>query len=98
MRTTICAVQNLDPMPQPWCGAVMVWYVKILFTIEHRSYAICISFLIVHHPLEKTCLPPDRTGKEDIDLAQLKRFARYGGPSLRHLKSKVLSNPFETTF
>lgn len=31
--------------------------------------------------------PPDRTGKEDIDLAQLKRFARHGGPSLGHLRA-----------
>ena len=30
-------------------------------------------------------IPPYRTGKEDIDLAQLKRFARHGGPSLRNL-------------
>ena len=34
-----------------------------------------------------THLPPDRTGKEDIDLAQLKRFARHGGPSLGHLRA-----------
>ncbi|MCJ1461990.1 hypothetical protein MMC07_000590 [Pseudocyphellaria aurata] len=32
-------------------------------------------------------LPPDRTGKEDIGLAQLKRFARHGGPSLVDLKA-----------
>lgn len=34
-----------------------------------------------------TPVPPDRTDKEDIDLAQLKRFARHGGPSLDHLRA-----------
>ena len=32
-------------------------------------------------------LPPDRIGKEDINLTQLKRFARHGGPSLEHLRA-----------
>ena len=32
-------------------------------------------------------LLPDRTDKEDIDLAQLKRFARHGGPSLGNLRA-----------
>ncbi|KAK3176921.1 hypothetical protein OEA41_008247 [Lepraria neglecta] len=32
-------------------------------------------------------VPPERTGKEDIDLVQLKRFARHGGPSLDHLRA-----------
>ena len=32
-------------------------------------------------------VPSDRTGKEDIDLAQLKRFARHGGPHLGDLRA-----------
>ncbi|KAL8829822.1 MAG: hypothetical protein Q9170_006001 [Blastenia crenularia] len=32
-------------------------------------------------------VPPDRTGKEDINLAGLKRFARHGGPSLSNLRA-----------
>ncbi|KAM0794039.1 hypothetical protein BDR22DRAFT_883689 [Usnea florida] len=32
---------------------------------------------------------PDRTGKKDIDLAQLKRFARHGGPSLEILRAAI---------
>ncbi|KAK3169673.1 hypothetical protein OEA41_009057 [Lepraria neglecta] len=32
-------------------------------------------------------VPPERTSKEDIDLVQLKRFARHGGPSLDHLRA-----------
>ena len=28
-----------------------------------------------------------RTGKEDIDLIELKRFARHGGPSLDYLRA-----------
>lgn len=32
-------------------------------------------------------VPPDRTSKENIRLAQLKRFARHGGPSLRSLRA-----------
>lgn len=39
-------------------------------------------------------LPPIRTGKEDIDLAQLKRFARHGGPSLGHLRAVSSIQPF----
>jgi len=39
-------------------------------------------------------VPPDRTGEEDIDLAQLKRFARHGGPSLGHLRGVSLIQPF----
>ena len=39
-------------------------------------------------------LPPDRTDKEDIDLAQLKRFARHGGPSLGHLRAVNSIQPF----
>ncbi|KAK3170022.1 hypothetical protein OEA41_009407 [Lepraria neglecta] len=31
-------------------------------------------------------VPPDQTGMEDIDLAQLKRFARHGGPGPSHLR------------
>ena len=31
--------------------------------------------------------PPDRTDKKDIDLAQLRRFARHGGPSLGDLRA-----------
>lgn len=38
-------------------------------------------------------VPPDRTGKEDIDLAQLKRFARHGGPGLGHLRAVSLIQP-----
>lgn len=34
-----------------------------------------------------TPVPLERTGKEDIDLVQLKRFARHGGPSLDHLRA-----------
>ena len=37
-------------------------------------------------------IPPDRTGMEDIDLAQLKRFARHGGPGPSHLR--VVSSKF----
>ncbi len=37
---------------------------------------------------------PDRTGKEDIDLAQLKRFARHGGPSLGELRAVSSIQPF----
>ena len=32
-------------------------------------------------------VPPGQTGKEDIDLVQLKRFARHGGPNLYHLRA-----------
>ncbi|KAL9009738.1 MAG: hypothetical protein Q9173_005261 [Seirophora scorigena] len=44
-------------------------------------------------------IPPHRTGKEHIDLAKLKRFARHGGPSLVDIRSypdpktPVPSNP-----
>jgi hypothetical protein len=41
-----------------------------------------------------TPVPPDRTGKEDIDLAQLKRFARHGGPSLGDLRAVSSIQPF----
>ena len=30
---------------------------------------------------------PVRSGKEDIDIAQLKRFARHGGPALGDLRA-----------
>lgn len=33
-----------------------------------------------------TLVPPRRTGKESIDLAKLKRFARHGGPSLSDIR------------
>jgi len=39
-------------------------------------------------------VPPGRTGKEDIDLAQLKRFARHGGPSLGELRAVSSIQPF----
>ena len=40
-----------------------------------------------------TPLPLEQTGKgKVIELQQLKRFARYGGPSLDHLRA-VSSNP-----
>ncbi len=39
-------------------------------------------------------VPPDRTGKEDIDLGQLKRFARHGGPSLGDLRAVSSIPPF----
>ena len=39
-------------------------------------------------------VPPHRTGKEDIDLAQLKRFARHGGPSLGDLRAVSSIQPF----
>ena len=39
-------------------------------------------------------LPPNRTDEEDIDLAQLKRFARHGGPSLGHLRAVSSIQPF----
>lgn len=32
-------------------------------------------------------VPPKRTGKEDINLARLKRFARHGGPALDDLRA-----------
>ena len=32
-------------------------------------------------------VPPDHFGKENIRLAQLKRFARHGGPSLGDLRA-----------
>lgn len=32
-------------------------------------------------------VPPDQTDKKDIDLIQLKRFARHGGPSLGNLRA-----------
>ena len=32
-------------------------------------------------------VPPKQTGKEDINLAQLKRFARHGGPALGDLRA-----------
>ncbi len=41
-------------------------------------------------------VPPERTGKEDIDLAQLKRFARHGGPSLDHLRAVSSIQPSQT--
>ena len=31
-------------------------------------------------------VPPSRTGKKNINLAKLKRFARHGGPSLSDLR------------
>jgi len=31
-------------------------------------------------------VPPHRTGKENIDFAKLKRFARHGGPSLGNIR------------
>ena len=31
-------------------------------------------------------VPPYRTGKEDINLTKLKRFARHGGPSLGDIR------------
>ena len=31
-------------------------------------------------------IPPYRTGKENIDLAKLKRFARHGGPNLGDIR------------
>ncbi|KAL9630646.1 MAG: hypothetical protein Q9164_006316, partial [Protoblastenia rupestris] len=44
-------------------------------------------------------VPPHRTGKESIDFAKLKRFARHGGPSLGDIRgypdpeTSVPSNP-----
>ena len=35
-------------------------------------------------------VPPKRTGKENIDLANLKRFARHGGPSLGDIRNVSL--------
>lgn len=34
-----------------------------------------------------TPLPPNRTGKGNIHLVQLKRFAKHGGPSLSDLRA-----------
>ena len=43
-----------------------------------------------------TPLPPNRSDKEEsIDLAQLKRFARHGGPSLGHLRAVSSIQPFQ---
>lgn len=33
-----------------------------------------------------TSVPSERTGKEDIDPVQLKRFARHDGPNLGNLR------------
>ena len=41
-------------------------------------------------------LPPGWTDKEDIDLAQLKRFARHGGPSLEHLRAVSSIQPLRS--
>ena len=39
----------------------------------------------------------ERTGKkEEIDLVQLKRFARHGGPSLDHLRAVSSISPSQT--
>ena len=40
-------------------------------------------------------VPPDRTSKENIRLAQLKRFARHGGPSLRSLRAVSYVESFQ---
>ena len=46
-----------------------------------------------------TPIPPERTGKEeDIDLLQLKRFARHGGPSLDHLRAVSSIQPSQPAF
>ena len=34
-------------------------------------------------------LPPERTGNKIINLAQLKRFAMHGGPSLSDLRAVI---------
>lgn len=39
---------------------------------------------------------PERTGKKDIDLAQLKRFARHDESSLNHLRAVSLIQPSQT--
>ena len=39
-------------------------------------------------------IPPHRTGKEDIDPAKLKRFARHGGPSLSDIRGVSLIQSF----
>ena len=40
-----------------------------------------------------TPVPPDQIGERNISLAQLKRFAKHGGPSLGDLRG-VSSNQF----
>ena len=41
-------------------------------------------------------VPPHRTGKENINLASLKRFARHGGPSLSDIR-RVRQSPFPSS-
>ena len=43
-------------------------------------------------------VPPERTGKENIDLVQLRRFARHGGPSLDHLRAVSSIQPSLKSF
>ncbi len=43
-------------------------------------------------------VPPEPTGKENINLVQLKRFARHGGPSLNHLRAVSSVQPSQTAF
>ncbi len=41
-------------------------------------------------------IPPQRTGKENINLAKLKRFARHGGPSLGDIRGvSAIQSPFQ---
>lgn len=44
-------------------------------------------------------VPPHRTGKENINLAKLKRFARHGGPSLGNIRGvSAIESPFKQLF
>ena len=43
-------------------------------------------------------LPPHPSGKENIPRAQLKRFARHGGPSLGDLRAASDTQSFERNF
>lgn len=43
-------------------------------------------------------VPPEQIRKEDIDLVQLKRFAKHGGPNLSHLRAVSLIQPSQAAF
>ena len=72
-------LENQQPYPTPswfWDNLSRVWLTpRALREFDRRTVWPAAS------------VPPEPTDREDINLAQLKRFARHGGPALGHLRA-----------